>query len=254
MIRVVKLGGRAQADPQLPGVLARLWQQPGSTLCIVHGGGDEVSALQRRLGGEPRFVEGRRFTSPEEVDLVRMVLSGTVNKRIVRQLLVAGVPAVGISGEDGGLLPAELFEGGRLGAVGAPLAAHARVVLALFAGGFVPVISPLARDAVSGAGLNVNGDDAAAAIAIALGADELFFLIDVAGVLDAEQKVRAEIDLEGITTLVASGTAHSGMAAKLDASRRALLGGVRVVRIGDIAALNDTSLGSILSLSPLSVR
>jgi acetylglutamate kinase len=153
-------------------------------LVVVHGGGDEVSALQRRLGSEPTFIGGRRVTTEGDMETVRMVLSGTVNKRIVRQLLDLGINAVGISGEDGALLPAALLDGGALGAVGEPLVANARPVEALLSAGFVPVISPLGRDAVSGRGLNINGDDAAAAIAGALLADELLLLADVPGVLD----------------------------------------------------------------------
>src|SRR5690606_32037248 len=147
--------------------------------------GDEVTALQRRLGGEPTFVGGRRVTTAGDVDLVRMVLSGLVNKRLVGCLLGAGVPAVGISGEDGALLAAEVLADGALGAVGIPTSADSRVVTALLDAGFVPVISPLARDAASGAPLNVNGDDAAAAIAASLGATELLLVADVPGVLGA---------------------------------------------------------------------
>ena len=254
MTRVVKIGGRAQGDPALPSLLMQLWRSVEPRVCIVHGGGDEVSALQRRLGGEPRFVDGRRYTSPEEVELVRMVLSGTVNKRLVRQLVTAGMPAVGVSGEDGALLPAELFAEGTLGAVGDPQVPDTRLLDALFAGGFVPVVSPLARDVATGEGLNVNGDDAAAALAVALGADELFLLADVPGVLDATGRVRSELDFDAIATLVAEGTAHGGMTAKLDAARRALRGGVRSVRIGDLPALTDASLGTVVSNSPLTVR
>jgi acetylglutamate kinase len=253
MIRVVKVGGRAQGDPALPGLLASLAAEAETRLCIVHGGGDEVTAVQRRLGREPRFVGGRRFTAPEDVDVVRMVLSGTINKRLVSQLLEAGVPAVGISGEDGGLIPASLFENGALGAVGVPMRAETAVIDALLDRGFVPVISPLGRDVATGGGLNVNGDDAAAAIAMSLGADELFLVVDVPGVLDEHGEPLPFVDLDGAGALIQAGVAHDGMAAKLEAGRRALLGGARAVRIGDTAALRDKSLGTQLTYSPSAV-
>jgi acetylglutamate kinase len=253
MIRVVKIGGRAQRDSALPGVLASLAAEVGIRLCIVHGGGDEVTAVQRRLGGEPRFVGGRRFTTVEDIDVVRMVLSGTINKRLVRQLLDVGVRAVGISGEDGGLLPASLFGNGELGAVGVPVRAKGELLDALLDRGFVPVISPVGRDVVTGAGLNVNGDDAAAAIAESLGADELFLVVDVPGVLGIHGDALPFVDLDIAGALIEVGVAHGGMAAKLEAGRRALLGGVRTVRIGDTAALRDRSLGTQLTHSPSAV-
>src|SRR5262245_4521136 len=98
MTRVIKLGGRAQGDGQLPAILARVARS--GRICIVHGGGDEVSALMRQMGREPTFVQGRRVTTTDDIAIVRMVLSGTVNKRLVVQLLSVGVRAVGISGED----------------------------------------------------------------------------------------------------------------------------------------------------------
>jgi acetylglutamate kinase len=247
MIRVVKIGGRAQADPILPGVVARALSLPGTRLVIVHGGGDEVSALQRRLGVEPRFVGGRRVTSEEDVELVRMVLSGAVNKRLVGQLLAAGVPAAGISGEDGALLRAARRDGGVLGAVGSPTGADPKLVHALLDAGFVPVISPLGRDEGTGEGLNVNGDDAAAALASALGAAELLLVADVPGVLDASGRPLSVIDLDVAARLVADGVAHGGMAAKLDAARRALGAGVPAVRVGSLDALLDAHAGTIIT-------
>jgi acetylglutamate kinase len=247
VIRVVKLGGRAQGDAALPGILAAMAREDGARLCIVHGGGDEVTALQRRLGQEPRFVGGRRYTSPEDVELVRMVLSGAVNKRLVRQLMAVGVEAVGISGEDAGLLPATLFGDGILGAVGLSERAERRVLDVLLDAGFVPVISPVGRDARSGEGLNINGDDAAAAIAAALGADELVLLADVPGVLDGAGTPLPAIDHDQLAALLAAGIVHSGMSAKLEAARRALAAGVRRVRIGDVAALRDPSRGTVVT-------
>jgi acetylglutamate kinase len=253
VIRVVKIGGRAQGDAALSGALAAAARASGWRLCVVHGGGDEVSDLQRRLGREPRFVGGRRYTSPEDVELVRMVLSGAVNKRLVRQLLAMGLPAVGISGEDAALLPAVPFQEGALGAVGISSSADRRLLDALLDAGFVPVVSPIGYDAASGEGLNINGDDAAAAIAVALGADELLLLADVPGVLDGAGKTIASVDLDQASALLGEGIASGGMAAKLEAAQRALAGGVRRVRIGDIAALRDGALGTSVTHSPTTV-
>lgn len=246
MRRVVKIGGRAQGDPELPQLLAQA-ARTGDELVVVHGGGDEVTALQRRLGSEPTFVGGRRVTTDDDMEIVRMVLSGVVNKRLVRQLLDAGVAAVGISGEDGGLLPALLMDNGALGAVGEPITADARPVEALLTAGFVPVISPLGRHALTGQGLNVNGDDAAAAIAGALRADELLLLADVPGVLDASGTVMAAIAADTVDDLIASGIAKGGMSAKLQAARRALAAGVSTVRISDTTALFDPAAGTRLT-------
>jgi acetylglutamate kinase len=250
MTRVIKLGGRAQGDPALPDMLASAVRASGDGLVVVHGGGDEVSALQRSLGNEPRFVGGRRVTTQEDMNVVRMVLSGSINKRLVRQLLDAGVPAVGISGEDGGILPALLLDGGALGAVGEPLEANARALRALLGAGFVPVVSPLGRHAETGEGLNINGDDAAAAIAAALGADELLLVADVPGVLDASGSPLAHIDADGIDDIIRSGTARGGMSAKLQAARRALAGGVSSVRIGDVSAVGNPRAGTHIGFAP----
>src|SRR6266487_1677429 len=106
MIRVIKIGGRAQSSPVLTSTIASAWADAPASFCLVHGGGDEISAWQRRFASEPSFVDGRRVTTREDMDVVRMVLSGLVNKRLVSSLVVVGVPAVGISGEDGGIISA----------------------------------------------------------------------------------------------------------------------------------------------------
>jgi acetylglutamate kinase len=242
--RVVKIGGRAQSAESLPALLAAASRASGVTLVVVHGGGDEVTRLQRQMGSEPTFLGGRRVTTDSDMEVVRMVLSGTINKRLVRQLLDQGIAAVGISGEDGGLLPVSLLEEGALGAVGDPLDADARVLDALIAGGFVPVVSPLGRHAETGQGLNVNGDDAAAAIAAALHADELLLVADVPAVLDAGGAPIAHVSVDSIDQLISTGVARGGMSAKLEAARRALAGGVSAVRIGDVSALTDPLAGT----------
>jgi acetylglutamate kinase len=246
-MRVVKIGGRAQGDASLPGALLAAWRAAPGALVVVHGGGDEVSALQRTLGGEPTFSGGRRVTTASDLEVVRMVLSGTINKRIVAQLRDAH--AVGVSGEDAGLLEAIVTEP-TLGRVGTPQRVNPALLARLLTGGFLPVVSPLGRDAAhpEAAGLNVNGDDAAAAIAVALAADELLLVADVAGVLDDGALVPT-LDPGQAQALIASGVAGGGMAAKLQAACAALDGGVGRVRIGAIAAITDSTAGTVLSLA-----
>lgn len=251
MRRVVKIGGRAQGDPQIIAQLVAAAGR-GESLAVVHGGGDEVSVLQRRLGLEPQFRGGRRVTSAEDLDVVRMVLSGTTNKRLVAQLLSAGVRAVGISGEDAGLLTARVTDP-EFGRVGGEITANTTLLTHLWSGGFIPVVSPLGRDAddPQGRGLNVNGDDAAAAIAAAIGADELLLVADVPGVLGDGGVVIPQLDGTAMQSLIASGVAKGGMAAKLEAAALALRSGVRRVRIGDLRAISDSTAGTRVLLTPV---
>ncbi len=254
VIRVIKIGGRAQGDATLPSRLKDASQDSATRLVIVHGGGDEVSALQRQMGVEPTFVGGRRVTSVSDLDAVRMILSGTVNKRLVAQLSAAGLRAVGVSGEDGGLLTARVTDPA-FGRVGGDVFADATLVADLLNAGWVPVISPLARDreADDAAGLNVNGDDAAAAIAAGLGADELLFLADVPGVLDSGATIHG-VDPAGIDALIRRGVVQGGMRAKLEAATAALRNGVRRVRVADLTGVTDTSVGTAVTLSPPTSR
>jgi acetylglutamate kinase len=258
---VVKLGGRTQDDPALPAALATVWRTTGGALAVVHGGGDAVSALQRARGATPAFIGGRRVTAAADVDDLRMALSGLANKRVVAALQAAGVPALGLSGEDGRLLAAAPARDARLGQVGefagdaAGRGAHvdAGLLRLLLGAGYCPVVSPVSASAHAPSGdgepvaLNVNGDDAAAAVAAALGAAELFFLADVPGVLAGgvgAGRVIGTLDAEGARSLVAGGTAAGGMAAKLEAALDALAAGVGRVRVGDVAALADARRGT----------
>ncbi len=251
MTVVVKLGGRVHADSRLPLAVKELRDREAGAICIVHGGGDEVSALQRQLGREPSFIGGRRVTTDADLDVVRMVLSGVVNKRLVAMMSAAGIPAVGISGEDGALLPAEPIDIERFGKAGRPLEPNVRILETLLGAGFLPVISPVGTDVTASerAALNVNGDDAAAAIAGALGA-ELWMIADVEGVLDEDGAVVDEMDPGLMSVLVTSGTIISGMHTKLEAGFTALNAGSPAVRIASLAAFSDSHSGTSLSLSP----
>ncbi len=250
MTRVIKIGGRAQADPSLASAIRAA--TTADPVVVVHGGGDEVSALQRRLGVTPKFSGGRRVTTRDDLELVQMVLSGSANKRLVAALVGAQVRAVGISGEDDGLLRARATSRETLGEVGAPTRVDARLLALLIGSGVVPVISPLARDEDTGMPLNVNGDDAAAAIAIALGAEELVLVADVPGVI-ADGVVLQDVDVEQAVALIDNGTARDGMAAKLHAARRAVELGVARVRIGNIDAIRSATAGTAITLSPTAV-
>ncbi len=251
MMRVVKIGGRAQADPRVASALYQAWTDSPSSLCVVHGGGDEISSMQRALGREATFVGGRRVTSHGDLELLRMVLSGVVNKRLVNSLVAAGVPAVGLSGEDDALISAELIDAAALGFAGRPTAINVQLLRTLMDAGYMPVISPVGYDAASGKGgtLNVNGDDAAAAIAASLEAEELLLIADVEGVRGARGEVVPALSIESSRELIANGIAGGGMAAKLESAHAALLAGVDRVRICDLAGLADSDRGTFITQS-----
>ena len=250
MIRVLKIGGRAQNDPNLARAVHIAAAENG--IVVVHGGGDEVSALQLRMGMTPKFHGGRRVTTTDDLAIVQMVLSGSVNKRLVSAFVGAGVRAVGISGEDDGLLTARATARETLGEVGEPSRVETALLELLVDAGYVPVVSPLARDAATGGTLNVNGDDAAAEIAIAMRASELVLVADVPGVMTSGTVI-AELDVERAAALIEDGTAREGMAAKLQAARRAVERGVARVRIGNLAAVQSATAGTVITLSTTAV-
>ncbi len=250
-MRVLKLGGRAQGDPMLSRAIRDAWNAAPGELCVIHGGGDEVSAMQRALGREAAFIGGRRVTSQGDLELLRMVLSGVVNKRLVSSLVAADVPAVGISGEDGALISAAFIDRPVLGYAGRPVSINKEILLSLLNSGYLPVISPVAFNGESGVGgaLNVNGDDAAAAIAVSLGASELLLIADVEGVLDTEGRVVGTLTLEQARDMIANGTAAAGMAAKLESAEAALLNGVASVRVCALRGVTDAQCGTFLTQS-----
>jgi acetylglutamate kinase len=247
-MRVLKIGGRPQSDPCLASLIADSRGRKNSQLVIVHGGGDEVTALQASLGGTATFVGGRRVTSERDIDVIRMALSGSANKRLVSRLMDRGLEAVGLSGEDAGLIAARPLDFARLGYVGAPCRVNTTLLRHLLDGGYLPVISPVSRDASGtvGSALNVNGDDTAAAIAVAMSAEELLLVADVEGVL-CDGRVIPELSAVAARQLIDNGTASAGMRAKLEAAITAVSGGVPVVRIGGLGAIADSCQGTLLS-------
>jgi len=211
---------------------------------VVHGGGRAVSALSRRLGLPVEKRDGRRVTSPEVAEVVELVMGGPVNRQVVTALRAAGLDAVGLSGVDGGLLTARPIPG-ELGHVGEIAQVRVALLESFLLAGLTPVIAPMAPQAsgADGTPLNVNADDAAAAVAGALRAAELLFVSDVPGV-EVDGAIRPALEAGDVETLVELGMATDGMAAKLRAASAALRAGARAVRIGDLHLLDDAGAGT----------
>ncbi len=250
-MRVIKVGGRAQGDRKLMRLVKEAFIRSSGRICIVHGGGDEVSSLQTQLGGNARFAEGRRITGPDDLRILRMVLSGLVNKRLVNAFLREGIPTIGLSGEDGALIRARRTSDESLGAVGVPEEVNAKLLEMIFSSHYMPVISPVGYDQSNAdpGVLNINGDDAAAAIAAGVKAKDLLFVSDVSGVIADDGETFSSLDSGEITRLTKTGTVRGGMAAKLDAAQTALAGGVTTVRICDMEGIMDETRGTKITNS-----
>ena len=242
-VRVVKLGGNEFDRPAWLAACAAALKVV-EPVVVVHGGGEAVSALSRRLGLRVEKREGRRVTPPEVAEVAEMVLAGPSNRLVVAALRRAGSDAIGLAGVDGGLLTARPSAGG-LGHVGEIAAVRVPLILSLFDAGLTPVIAPVAPGPDGGLPYNVNADDAAAALAGALQASELLFISDVPGVR-VRGSVQTSIAVDEIEELVGRGVATEGMAAKLRAGARALEAGARAVRIGDLQLLAHPGAGTAI--------
>ncbi len=237
MLTVVKIGGawlERGAEDSAFSALAKL----DGDVVVVHGGGAEISRWLDRSGIEVEWVEGLRVTRGDSLQLTAMVLSGWVNKRVVEALSRAGRPAVGLSGEDGGLLLAEPVDPERLGEVGRVIRVDPRPIQVLLRGGFTPVISPVSSGP-GGQPLNVNADEAAIPLALGVNADRLLLLSDVPGVL-ARGRLVETLDRERAEALARSGDLAGGMLVKVNQALDAASRGVEV-RIGDAALLSGGS-------------
>jgi acetylglutamate kinase len=238
---VVKYGGHAMGDEKTAAEFARdiaLLKQVGINPVVVHGGGPQINAMLKRLDIRSTFVDGLRVTGPLEVEVVEMVLAGTVNKQVASLITQAGALAVGISGKDGGLVRARRLSRMKkdpdsnieraidLGLVGEPEHIDVRVIHALTGAGLIPVIAPVGVGA-DGQTYNINADTVAGAIAGALGAMRLLMLTDVAGVLDAEKTLIPELSIEAVRGHIASGVISGGMIPKVETCVEAVLRGVK---------------------------
>jgi len=233
---VVKYGGAAMEDPALRASFANdivLMRYVGMNPVVVHGGGPQISAHIKRLGGEPSFVGGYRVTTAEDLEVVRMVLVGVINKDIVSLINRHGTIAAGLSGEDGKLISvrAKQHPAGDLGFVGDVERVNPGIVSDLLRD-FIPVIASLGVDA-EGQAFNVNADEVAAAVAEALGADKLVYLTNVAGILDANGELIGQLSADHAAELKATGAVGEGMIPKIDSALDAIKGGVPRVTILD---------------------
>ena len=239
---VVKYGGHAMSELSLRDSFAEdvvFLRYAGIRVVVVHGGGPQITSVLDRLGVETVFAGGLRVTTPETMDVVRMVLVGQVNRDVVGLVNAHGPFAVGMSGEDAHLLTAArraAFVDGvpvDVGLVGDVVAVRTDTVLSLLDGGHVPVIASVARGADGGV-FNVNADTAAAALAVALGAAKLVVLTDVEGLYadwPASDEVISQLSAEELETLLP--TLAEGMVPKMEACLRAVRGGVPQAHVLD---------------------
>ncbi|HVC54841.1 MAG TPA: acetylglutamate kinase [Stellaceae bacterium] len=225
---LVKYGGHAMGngdgqDP-FPRDIAIL-KQVGINPIVVHGGGPQIARLLQRLGIESTFVNGLRVTDRETMEVVEMVLAGTVNKQLVAAINHAGGLAIGLSGKDGGLIRArKLTRNGDLGFVGEPERIEVAVLDALRQAHMIPVIAPVGIGA-DGETYNINSDTVAGAVAAAVKAKRFLLLTDVPGVLDAGKCLIPELTAGEARRLIADGTISGGMIPKVETCLEAIAGG-----------------------------
>jgi acetylglutamate kinase len=234
---VLKYGGHAMEDPALSELFAQdvvLMRLVGMNPVVVHGGGPQISDLMRRLGKEPEFVDGLRVTDAETVDIVRMALVGKVNREIVTSLNRHGSYAVGLSGEDAGLLRVEARDA-RLGFVGDVRHVDPAILERVLREDLIPVVATIGVDD-EGQAYNVNADAVAGAIARALQAEKLVYLTDVAGIYEDfsdEASLISQTDVAGLERLLADGKVGEGMIPKVRSCIDAVRGGVHRAHVLD---------------------
>ncbi len=244
---VVKYGGHAMGDAELARDFAEdvvLLKAVGINPVVVHGGGPQIGAMLKKLGVESQFIDGLRVTDKATAEVAEMVLSGGINKEIVRWIAGAGGKAIGLSGKDGGLVTArkvtrttrdpdsQIEQVVDLGFVGEPKSVDTSVIKTISDAGMIPVIAPIAVGE-DGETYNINADTMAGAIAAALGAARLFLLTDVAGVLDDNQQLLTELTPADIAALQAAGTISGGMIPKLETCIHAVEAGCEAAVVLD---------------------
>lgn len=265
---VIKYGGNAMVDEQLKDGFARdvvLMKLVGMNPVVVHGGGPQISSLLEKIGKKSEFIEGMRVTDRETMDVVEMVLGGSVNKEIVSLINAHGGKAVGLSGKDGGLIRArqltivkdsagvstsEIID---LGHVGEVDAIDPHVVSVLDEKDFIPVIAPVGVGS-DGQTYNINADTVAGKLAITLNAEKLILLTNTPGVLDSGGNLLTGMPAAKIQALIADGTISGGMLPKIRCALDAVASGVRTAHIIDgrvphavlLEVLTDEGVGTLI--------
>jgi acetylglutamate kinase len=261
---VVKFGGNAMTDEVLKAGFAHdvvLLKLVGMNPVVVHGGGPQIEQLLARLGKKGEFVQGMRVTDAETMDIVEMVLGGTVNKEVVELINQAGGKAVGLTGQDGAFIRARKLQlsakqnggGIDLGQVGEVETIDPSVIGALEAGGFIPVVAPIGTGA-DGTTYNINADLVAGKLAEVLAAEKLVVLTNTPGVLDKDGKLLTGLTPRKIDQLVEKGVISGGMLPKIGSALDAARNGVKSVHIIDgrvphallLEVLTDQGVGTLI--------
>ncbi|MBU6142400.1 MAG: acetylglutamate kinase [Betaproteobacteria bacterium] len=241
---VIKYGGNAMTDDHLKQSFARdiiLLRLVGILPVVVHGGGPQIESLLSKVGKKGEFIQGMRVTDNETMDIVEMVLAGQVNKEIVEQINHAGGKAVGLTGQDGGLIRARKMmvkadpdsqEVLDLGHVGEIESVDPAIIHSLLASGFVPVIAPIGSGR-EGETYNINADLVAGKIAEILKAEKLILMTNTPGVLDKNGRLLTGLSAREIDALFADGTISGGMLPKISSALEAARSGVHSVHIVD---------------------
>jgi len=257
---VIKYGGHAQTEESLRASFAQdvvLLKYVGLRPVVVHGGGPQIGEILTKLGKTSSFVSGLRVTDDDTMDVVEMVLGGKVNHEIVALVQRAGGRAVGLTGSDGDMIRVtrRLVDGQDVGRVGRVVAVDPAPIAAVAAAGFVPIIAPLGVDE-HGVTHNVNADEAAGAIARALGAEKLILLTDVAGVKDSSGRLIHSLSIAEARKLIGEGTIRDGMIPKVECCMEALRNGVGRTHVVDgrmlhailLEMFTDGGVGTLITL------
>ena len=265
---VVKYGGNAMTDPELEHSFARdivLMKTVGLNPVVVHGGGPQIGDLLKKIGKVSEFIDGMRVTDAETMDVVEMVLGGSVNKSIVNLINMNGGRAIGLTGKDANLIRAKrmlldrkneqgVMEQVDIGQVGEVAGIKTDVLELMFKSDFIPVIAPVGVGD-DGASYNINADLVAGKVAEALKAEKLILLTNIPGVMDKEKNVLTGLTTKDVDALIADGTIYGGMLPKIACALDAVKGGVQSAHIIDgrvphaclLEVFTDEGMGTLIS-------
>ncbi|MDA0693251.1 MAG: acetylglutamate kinase [Proteobacteria bacterium] len=269
---VVKFGGNAMTDAELHDSFARdivLMKLVGMNPVVVHGGGPQIGALLERLNIKSEFINGMRVTDANTMDVVEMVLGGSVNKEIVSSINRNGGKAIGVTGKDGQFIRAKKMTIDRyspelgaseiidIGHVGQVKSIDTEVLSVILGSNFIPVIAPIGVDA-QGATYNINADLVAGKIAEVMQAEKLMLLTNVAGLLDKDGTILTGLTTSQVDALIEDGTIYGGMLPKIQCALDAVKGGVTSAHIIDgrvphatmLEIFTDQGIGTLITNRP----